>query len=117
MSIKIRCVILLVLIVCVFIILNMVRKKTIDLRYALGWLFFCFLLLVLDAAPQLLVLTSNMLGIISPINMLFFLAFLFSIMLIFGLTVALSRLSLKTKRLTQELALLKNNMDMLNNPD
>lgn len=107
MSLKIRLVILAGLLICVFLILNMVRKKRIDLRYALGWLLLCLLLLALDAFPQIIYMVARFLGIASPINMLFFLAFIFVTILIFGLTVSVSRLSAKMKKLAQELALAK----------
>ena len=107
MSLKIRCVILIGLMLCIFLILNMVRKKRIDLRYALGWLILCIMLLGLDAFPQLIYMLSQFLGIASPVNMLFFLAFIFVTVLIFGLTISVSRLSAKMKKLAQELALAK----------
>ena len=46
-----------------------------------------------------------MIGVASPINMLFFLGFCFSLVIIFVLTVAISRVSIRMKQLTQELAL------------
>jgi len=45
------------------------------------------------------------LGIASPINMLFFLGFCFSLIIIFVLTVAVSRMSVRIKTLAQEIAL------------
>ena len=52
-----------------------------------------------------------MLGIELPINMLFFLGFCFSLIIIFSLTKTVSDLAHKVKRLTQELALLKRDME------
>ena len=50
-------------------------------------------LLIFDCAPVLLNIVSNFLGIYAPVNMIFFLGFCFSLLIIFSLTVALSRLS------------------------
>ena len=47
----------------------------------------------------------------SPINMLFFLGFCFSLVIIFVLTVAISRVSIRMKQLTQELALYEKKMN------
>ena len=64
---------------------------------------------VLDCFPQLITWLAHRLGIASPINMLFFLGFCFSLMIIFVLTVAVSRSSIRIKELAQELALYEKN--------
>lgn len=108
MSFKIRVIIAIVLLCCIVAIIRMVSRKKIDLRYALSWLIFCVTLLVIDGVPRILIVVSELLGIEAPVNMLFFIAFIISIILIFGLTVLVSRLSMKNKKMAQEIALLKN---------
>ena len=61
--------------------------------------------LVLDCFPKTIGMISEMVGIASPVNMLFFFGFAFSLMIIFVLTVAVSRMSIRIKQLAQELAL------------
>ena len=46
-------------------------------------------------------------GIASPMNMLFFLGFCFSLTIIFSLTISASKMSIQIKDLTQEIALYK----------
>ena len=48
---------------------------------------------------------SGFLGIDAPVNMIFFLGFCFSLVIIYILTVSLSRMSTKMRRLTQIIAL------------
>lgn len=48
---------------------------------------------------------AHKLGIASPVNMLFFFGFCFSLMIIFVLTISISRMSIRIKQLAQELAL------------
>lgn len=108
MSLRIQIVIAVVAILGILIICNMVRKNKVDLRYALIWMVVGVCILALDVFPGLLGGITRLLGIELPINMLFFLGFCFSLLIIFGLTKAVSDLSNKIKRLTQELALLKN---------
>ena len=62
-------------------------------------------LLIFDCAPVLLNIVSNFLGIYAPVNMIFFLGFCFSLLIIFSLTVALSRLSNSVRTLDQMVAL------------
>lgn len=64
---------------------------------------------VLDCFPPLVNWLSYELGIASPVNMLFFLGFCFSLVIIFVLTVAVSRMSIRIKQLAQEIALYEKN--------
>ena len=64
-----------------------------------------FALLVFDCAPRLLIVVSDFLGIYAPVNMIFFLGFCFSLLIIFSLTVALSRTSGSVRTLAQTAAL------------
>ena len=72
---------------------------------ALAWLIVGVGTLVLDCFPNLITWLARKVGIASPVNMLFFFGFCFSLMIIFVLTVSISRMSIRIKQLAQELAL------------
>ena len=105
MSIRIKCVIIAVLILGLLKILGLIKKNKLELKYALSWLFLELGILIITLIPNLLNVISKVLGIYNEINMLFFLGFCFSLLIIFVLTVAISRVSIRMKQLTQELAL------------
>lgn len=105
MNIRIQIIIMIVIIIALGVIINMIRKKQLELRYALAWLFVGGSILILDCFPSLIDWLAARLGIASPVNMLFFLGFCFSLMIIFVLTIAVSRMSIMIKQLTQEIAL------------
>lgn len=105
MNIRIQLIIGVIILTALCIIINMIRRKRLELRYALAWLLVGISILVLDCFPQLINWLSVRLGIASPVNMLFFLGFCFSLMIIFVLTVAVSRMSIRIKQLAQEIAL------------
>lgn len=105
MSIKVRLLIGVGLILVLILIVNMVRRRKLELKYVLGWLLCDLALLILTVFPGFMVKASKILGIYSPVNMIFFLGFLFSLMIIFTLTVALSRVTERVRRLSQMLAL------------
>lgn len=105
MAFKLQIVIAIVLIMGLFAILNMIRKKSLELKYALSWIGVIFMLLVLVVFPGVMISLSRLLGIWSPVNMIFFLGFIFSLIIIFTLTVALSRTSERVRRLAQIIAL------------
>jgi len=106
MTLKIQLVIGLFLIVSFVAIVNMIRKKSLELRYALLWLSIVTALLILDIFPQIMDSMSKVLGISSPVNMIFFMGFCFSLIVIFILTVAVARMSDKIRKLTQAIAIL-----------
>ncbi len=105
MNIKIQIFVALFIVLALVIITNMIRKKSLELRYALAWLLVGISILVLDLFPQLITWMAEIVGIVVPVNMLFFLGFCFSLGIIFILTIAVSRMSIKVKNLAQELAL------------
>ena len=106
MNIRIQIIIAIGVLVALSVIVNMIRQKKLELRYALAWLFVGCGVLILDCFPWLIDWMSKQLGIASPVNMLFFLGFCFSLVIIFVLTVAISRMSIRIKQLAQEVALL-----------
>lgn len=105
MTLRIQIIIAVIVIIALCIIVNMIRKKRLELRYALAWLIVGAGILVLDCFPILITKLADIFGIASPINMLFFFGFCFSLMIIFVLTVAISRVSIRMKQMAQELAL------------
>ncbi len=111
MSLRIQLVIGIITVICILAICNTVRKKKLDLRYGLIWIIVGVCVILLDAFPGVLGWLTGLLGIELPINMLFFLGFCFSLIIIFSLTKTISDLAHKVKRLTQELALLKRDME------
>ena len=105
MNIRIQIIIALVVLVALAIIVNMIRRKKLELRYALIWLVVGICILILDCFPELISWLSTQLGIASPMNMLFFFGFCFSLIIIFALTMAMSRMSNRMKQLAQEVAI------------
>lgn len=107
MNIRIQIIIAVFIILALVVIVNMIRKKALELRYALAWLVVGAGVLVLDLFPGLIESIAGLVGIADPVNMLFFAGFCFSLAIIFVLTVAISRMSTRIKELAQELALYK----------
>ena len=107
MNIRIQIIIAIFLIIALFIIVNMIRRKSLELRYALAWLIVGMGVLILDIFPGLIEWISKKIGIFTHVNILFFFVFCFSLGIIFVLTIAVSRMSLRIKELAQELALYK----------
>ena len=76
-----------------------------ELKYALTWLILGAGLLGVVVVPGLIDTISNVLGIYNPMNMVFFLGFLFSIVVIFVLTMSISNNSNRVRKMAQKIAL------------
>lgn len=105
MTLKIQIIIAVFLLIALMVMINMIRKRQLELKYALSWLIAIFFVLILNCFPVLLTKLSHALGIWAPVNMIFFLGFCFSLVIIFGLTVGMSRMSERIKKLSQALAI------------
>lgn len=105
MTVKLQIVIGVAILFVFVILVNMIRRRSLELKYALSWMVVLCALLIFDCAPGLLIVVSDFLGIYAPVNMIFFLGFCFSLVIIFSLTVALSRLSNSIRTLDQMVAL------------
>jgi hypothetical protein len=90
-----------------FILVLMVRKKALELRYTLVWFVMGIGVLILGVFPGITFRLSYIMSIADPVNMLFFVGFCFSLGIIFTLTIALSRMSKRIKDLAQAIALLQ----------
>ncbi|MBO5241808.1 MAG: DUF2304 domain-containing protein [Lachnospiraceae bacterium] len=105
MTLKLQVIIGIFLLMALFVIIYMIKKRSLDLKYALSWLLAIVFVLVLDCFPILLVKLSAALGVWAPVNMIFFLGFCFSLVIIFTLTVMLSRMAERVRKLSQAVAL------------
>lgn len=110
MNVRIQIIVAVGLVLALCVIINMIRKKALELRYALAWLLVGFGTLILDLFPDVMMGLAKFMGIEVPSNMLFFLGFCFALIIIFVLTIAVSRMSIRIKNLTQEMALYKKYM-------
>lgn len=105
MNSRIQIIVAIVIVLALCVIINMIRRKALELRYALTWLGVGAVVLILDLFPGIMTQLSRLMGIALPSNMLFFLGFCFSLAIIFGLTIAVSKMSTRINDLTQEMAL------------
>jgi len=89
------------------IVIELIRRGRLKERYSLLWLCASALLLVLSLSRDVLEYLSHALGVYYPPSLLFLLAFLFLLLITLHFSVVLSGFSEKNKKLAQELALLR----------
>jgi hypothetical protein len=89
------------------LVFEMVRRRYLRERYAILWLGAALALLVLAAWTQLLSAISRAVGIATPSNAFFVVAFAFLLLLLLHFSAVVSRLADETRVLAQRLALLE----------
>ncbi len=91
----------------VVLVIDLVRRRRLNERYALLWLFSAFVILGLAIWQGLLERIATLIGVAYPPNALFLVAVAFILLLILNFSAALSRLGDKTRTLAQRLAILE----------
>ncbi len=105
MTVKLQILIAVIVVFSLIYLIRMVRANRLMLRYALSWLVVGVMVLIMDLFPSIMDRIARLIGIKCTMNMLFFFGFLFTLGLIFVLTVAISRNTIRMTELAQEMAL------------
>ena len=111
-TVRLQIILGLLIITAFIIIVIMVRRRNLELKYALSWFVLLIGVGILDCIPQAMGALARIIGIYNPVNMVFFIGFIFSIILIFVLTITVSRLSARVRKMAQAIAILKDDHDM-----
>jgi hypothetical protein len=88
-------------------VIELIRRGKLKERYSLLWLLAGLVLLLLSASRNALEYVSRLVGIFYPPSFLFLVAFLFLLLITMHFSVVISGLTEKSKKLAQELALLR----------
>ncbi len=94
-------------------IVLMLHSKKIELKYTLAWLLAGVSLLAAAVFPGILTFISHLLNIVEPVNTLFLSIIFFMLLILFTLTIALSRNANRVKTLTQEIGMIKTELERL----
>ena len=88
--------------------IELIRKNRVALKYALLWLLSGVLMLLFAIFPQLLDRMARMIGIYSPVNALFAVLLCCGLVLMISFSVIMSGNKKAIVRLTQEISLMEN---------
>ena len=84
-----------------YLVLRLLKKKSLNLKYTLLWLLSGIIMLILAVFPQILNGFATAVGIYEPTNALFAVIFFCIIIILMSLTAIVSKLNEKSKRLIQ----------------
>ena len=107
MSMRLQLGIVFIMLVVVGIIVHFLRKRSIDFRYALAWIFVDICIIILALFPQVMTWLSGVLGVASPVNMVLFVGLCLALVVVFSLSMSMSRLSDRVRKLSQEIAIIR----------
>jgi hypothetical protein len=94
-------------------LLNQIVKYRLELKYTLLWLFLSVITIVLAVFPKISFDLARLFGIETPVNVIFLLGILLSLLIVFSLTVALSQHVVRIRQLSQELGICRNELTQL----
>ena len=86
-------------------ILKRIRHAKLQIEYAIFWLLFAGMLLIMSIFPNLMIMLTRAVGMQSPINCVFLLVIFTLMIKLFMQTLEHSQLEDKLKQLTQRLAI------------
>jgi hypothetical protein len=93
------------------VVFGLIRQRKLREEYALLWLGASILLIIMSLWRDLLETVARVAGVAYPPSVLFLAAIVLGFLLAMHFSVSLSRLANQNKRLTQELALLKHQIE------
>ncbi|MDY6052249.1 MAG: DUF2304 domain-containing protein [Rothia sp. (in: high G+C Gram-positive bacteria)] len=93
--------------VIVLLVLAQVRNQNMKEKYAALWLIVSITIIVLVIFPRLLLFFADLIGIESPVNLLFLLSIIMLIGVCLHLTAALSKMGEDVRVLAEEVAIMR----------
>ncbi len=107
MGINLRVFLIICVLVYLAVIVQLLRKKKLNLRYTLIWIFAAAALLFMAIFPNVIVSITHLLGINLPSNFIFIVEGIFVLVILLSLTSIVSHLSNRILKLIQTQALLE----------
>ncbi len=90
-----------------WVIFNLLKNKSLNLKYSLSWIFSGVAMLIIAVFPGVMDVIANILGIASVVNAVFLIILFFLIMIVMSLTSIVSKQNEKIIRLIQNAGLLE----------
>ena len=107
MTLVFQCCLIVGILIYLGVIVVLLKKQKLNLRYALTWLFMAFVMLLVAVFPQIITAISRLLGVASDVNTVFVLQGLFVLLILLSLTSIVSKQTNRIRKLAQTQALLE----------
>lgn len=104
---KLQLLLLFMSILFLLLLINMIKKYELQLKYALLWFVVVLVMIIVAVFPGIAFFFTDVFGIQDPSNFVFLLGILSCLVIIFSLSISISTLSSKMRQMSQEIGLLK----------
>lgn len=111
MNTTLKLFLLILLLFQLLLIIRIVHKKKLSMKYASFWIFLLILMSIIVIFPSMIFKLSELFGFEVASNMILLIGFFFLFYLIFILTISLSVQNENIKSLIQEISMLKERVD------
>ena len=105
MSTVFRIILIVIALLAFWFVIRQIRKSQLQIPDSISWLFFGLICVILALFPQLAEDLAGLLGVQSPVNLVFLIIIALLILRVFRLSLALSKLDTKVKELAQTIAI------------
>lgn len=117
MSLTLRILMIAFCLIFLFVVLRLVAKGKLQLKYSLLWVVLTLTLLICSIFPQIVVFLSDLFGFDKPSNFIFVVGFFLLMTLVLSLSIIVSWQSQYIRSLVQTVALLKKDIAEAENKD
>lgn len=107
MNLNLRIFLVLSIIFYLGIILNLLRKKSLNLKYTLTWLFSGIVMLIVSIVPEIVYYIAHAIGIVDVTNAVFMIEGMFILIILLSLTSIVSHLNDRNRELIQKVGLIE----------
>lgn len=108
MSIVLRVLLIAMSVVAGFYSIRQIRKSQVKIGNAIFWFVLTFLFLIISIFPQIILLLADLIGVESPVNLVYLIMIFLLFYKVFTLSVKMSKLEHMINILTAENAILRN---------
>ncbi len=112
MTLQLRILVIVIALLAIILTFVFIRKGKLGFKISLPWLIVFALIIIFAAIPSIMDWISEVLGIYSPVNMIFFLGSIFLMLIIYSLTVTVFIGNKKTRDLIQKVAYLEEKLNL-----
>lgn len=113
LNLKLQIILICVSLAFMAYIIQHLRNEVVDLKYSIVWFLLGALLILISILPQLPAVIAQFLGIGLVINAIFVSIIFIILLMLLIFTIGISKIQNKQVRLTQEIALLRNELEEL----
>ncbi len=115
MHFRLQILIAVILVLLLLYIVQKIKSRKLEIKYALTWFAAIALLLLFDLCPFFMEWLADVSGVATPSNWLFAIGFAFFVFIVLSITLVISKLVMENNTLIQEVGILKRRVEILEN--